>query len=134
MVAAAAAFVLMVVMVAAAAAFVLMVVMVAAALVSVVMVFRRTRFFPGPDYHISLHGSGDFRQFRNQAVRILSRQPELPGGKGDHRLFHFRMVIEFPLNLGCTVGAVQILDPVYLSGHGEPSFISIYEQSLMCYS
>jgi hypothetical protein len=88
---------------------------------------------PGIDIHLTLHCPGNLDQFRDQEIRICGGEPQLLGGKSDHSLLHLGVGIELCLDLGSAVGAVQIFDDVYLPGHEEPSFISIYEQSLMCF-
>ena len=143
MVVSAAAFVIMVVvfMVVTAAAFVIMVVMLmvvsAAALVIMVMMLMvmtaathmivmrmlpcRTLTVSGIDLHFPFHCPGKLNQFRNQGIRILCRQPQLLGGKGDDGLLHTLMIVEFLFDFCCAVGAVQIVNDVYFSGHGCPS-------------
>jgi hypothetical protein len=143
---AAAFMVLLVVMVMAAAVFmVLLVVMMvtAAALVMLfmVMVMTTAAGFPvfmvvmmlplpagclggisGVDLHLSFHSPGDLHQFGNQRIRVSGGEPQLLGGEGDDGLLHLGVGIELCLDLGGAVGAVQIFDDVYLSGHREPSF------------
>jgi len=143
MMVAAAAFMVMVVvlMVVAAAALVIMVVvfmvMTAAALVIMVMMLMVMtaaarmivmRMLPcwtltvsGIDLHFPFHCPGKLNQFRNQGIRILCRQPQLLGGKGDDGLLHTLMIVEFLFDFCCAVGAVQIVNDVYFSGHGCPS-------------
>ena len=127
----AAAFFVAVVVVVAAAAFLMAVVVVVTA-AALLMFLGLGGAVPGTDDHIALHLTGQGGELRDQTVRVLGSEPQLFGGEGDHRILHLRMGIEFPLDLGGAVGAVQILDPVYLPGHEGPSFISIYEQTLMC--
>ena len=108
---------------AATATFVVMVVMTTAAtFMIVVMMTTATAFmtvmvsmllFSGTDHGPDLHRSGQCRQFRNQSIRILSRQSQLPGGKGDDRLLHTRMGVEFRFDLGCAIGTIQILNNIY---------------------
>ena len=64
-----------------------------------------------------LNCSCNLRQFFNQAVRILSSDAQLLGGKGNGCLLNLRQGVKFCFNLGCAVGAVQILDNVYFPFH-----------------
>ena len=110
-------------------------VMVATAAIMVVFMMVRMRFFLGADDHFPFHLPGQFCQFRNQPVRVFCRQPQLFGGEGNDRFFHRPMGIEEFLNLSRAVGAVQILDPIYLSGHRNPSyFVLTYEHLFICFS
>ena len=77
---------------------------------------------PGVDHHIRLNGPGNADQLGDQGVRISGGEPQLLGGEGDVGLLHLGVGIELCLDLGGTVGAVQIFDDVYLPGHREPSF------------
>ena len=129
-----AAFVIML-MVVSTAAFVIMLMMVPAAAFVVMMVFAMILFWSvisGMDLHLPFDSSGDTGQLPDQTVRVLRRQPKLPGCERDGGFLHLGMGIEFSLDLGRTVGAVQILNDIYISGHNITPFISIYEQSLMC--
>ena len=129
-----AAFVIML-MVVSTAAFVIMLMMVPAAAFVVMMVFSMILFWSmisGMDLHLPFDSSGDTGQLPDQTVRVLRRQPKLPGCERDGGFLHLGMGIEFSLDLGRTVGAVQILNDIYISGHNITPFISIYEQSLMC--
>jgi hypothetical protein len=132
MMAAAALVVLLVVMMMAAAALMmlLMVVMVTAAtaLVIIMMVLLslpagRPGGIPGIDLHAALHSLGDLDQLGNQCIRVSGSEPQLLGCEGDNCLLHFRVGIEFRLDLGGAVGAVQIVDDVYLPGHRDTSSI-----------
>ena len=89
----------------------------------------------GIDGCTSFHGPGNADQFRDQCIRIFRRQTQLFGGKGDDRLLDRLKIIELLLDLGSTVGTVQMINDIYLSGHGFPSlfFILTYEQSFNCY-
>ena len=88
-----------------------------------VMLFAvvRLHLITGIDFRSALHRSGNSGQFRNQFVRILRRQPQLFGGKGNGCLLHLGMIIEFLLDLSRAIGAIQILDDIYFSGHGSSS-------------
>jgi len=134
MVVTAAAFmvVVLMVMVMAAGTFVIMVVLVmmvmtAAAFCPVVMMammvvaFLLRGFVPGMNFHLAFHGSGNGNQLRNQGIRVLCRQPQLLGGKGNGGLLHQFVGIEFALNFSGTVGAVQIFNDINLSCHGNAS-------------
>jgi hypothetical protein len=77
---------------------------------------------PGVDHHIRLNGPGNADHLGDQRIRVGSSEPQLLGGEGNGGLLHFRVGIELCLDLGGAVGAVQIVDDVYLSGHREPSF------------
>jgi hypothetical protein len=132
MVTAAALVVLIVVIMMAAAALMmlLMVVMVTAAtaLVIIMMVLLslpagRPGGIPGIDLHAALHSLGDLDQLGNQCIRVSGSEPQLLGCEGDNCLLHFRVGIEFRLDLGGAVGAVQIVDDVYLPGHRDTSSI-----------
>jgi hypothetical protein len=82
----------------------------------------------------AFYGPGNFRQFRDQCIRILRSQPQLFRGKGDDGFLHILMIVEFLLDLRRTVGTVQIFNDIYFSGHPYPScLISTYEQSFICY-
>ena len=131
MVMTAAAFMLFVVMVMSAAAFMLLMVMMMSAAAAV---FLLRCCLPGTDLHTAFHCPGDLCQIRNQRIRIRGGEPQLPGGKGDNRFLHCRMGIEFAFDLGRAVGAVQIFEDVYLTGHPEYLLISTYEQTLICFS
>ena len=129
-----AAFVIML-MVVSTAAFVILLMMVPAAAFVVMMVFAMILFWSvisGMDLHLPFDSSGDTGQLPDQTVRVLRRQPKLLGCERDGGFLHLGMGIEFSLDLGRTVGAVQILNDIYISGHNITPFISIYEQSLMC--
>ena len=107
------------------------VVMTTAALVMLVLVFMAVLPFPvggmlrvpGVDFHFPFHGSGKLHQLRDQGVRVRGGEPQLLGGKGDHCLLHLGMGVELCLDLGRAVGAVQILNYVYLPGHRATSLI-----------
>ena len=146
----AATLVLMLVMIVSTAAlvFVLMMVMPAAAFVFMLMMFvpAGTRmcmlmicmgvpgcFVSGINHNAAFHGPGDFGQFRNQTIRILSSNPQLLGGEGNGSFFHSGMVIKLVFNLGCAVGTVQIFNDVYFLCHRMYLLMNlIYEQSFMC--
>ena len=76
---------------------------------------------PGIDLRTAFHGPCDPGQLRNQRIGIRSSDPQLFGSKGNHRLLHLGMGVEFGFNLGRAVGAVQIVNDVYLPGHGDTS-------------
>jgi hypothetical protein len=126
-VAAAALVVLLGVMVMAAAALVMLLmvmVMTAAAVCTVFMVVvlfplpaGRPGSIPGVDLHAALNRPGNPDQFGDQGIRIRGSEPQLFGGEGDDGLLHGGVGIEFCLDLGGAVGAVQIVDDVYLPGH-----------------
>jgi hypothetical protein len=78
---------------------------------------------PGMYLHFPFHSPGDFDQLRDQGIRIGGGEPQLLGGEGDVGLLHGRVGVELCLDLGGAVGAVQILDDVYLPGHRNPSLI-----------
>jgi len=59
----------------------------------------------GMELHFPFHGTGNFRQFFNQLIRMLRRQPQLLGGEYDDCLFHFRQGIELGFDLRRAVGA-----------------------------
>ena len=101
-----------------AAAFMVMVLMVV-----MMPVFCRPLSVSGIDQHFPFHCPGNFDQFRNQSIRIFRCQPQLLGRKGNDRFLHSLMIVEFLLNLGSTVGAVQIVNDVYFSGHLGSSFM-----------
>ena len=105
-----------------AAAFMIVVMVVTTAAFMFVLMMVNLSMYPisRADDHFPLHRPGDLRQLRDQGVRIFRRQPQLPGGKGDGGLLYSRMGIEFGLDLGGAVGAVQIFDDVYLL-HGDTS-------------
>jgi hypothetical protein len=46
---------------------------------------------------------------------------ELPGGENDGCLFHFRKGVEFRLDLGGAIGAIDVFDSIYFLWHGDPS-------------
>jgi hypothetical protein len=133
MVMAAAAFVMfLVVMVMTAAALVmfLVVIMMAAAAIFPMFMMVMGRLpgsadsrsrIPGIDLRTALHRLGDPGQFRDQGIGIRRGQPQLLGSESDNGLLHLGMGVEFRLDLGSAVGAVQILDDVYLTGHGDTS-------------
>ena len=77
------------------------------------------RLFPGVDGHPILHSPGDLQQFPDQAVGLFRRQPQLLRSKGDGSFLHAGMVLKFFLDLGRAVSAVQIVDDVHFSGHGD---------------
>jgi hypothetical protein len=142
MVTAAAFVMLLVVMMMAAAAFVMLLVVMMVTAAAILTVFMVVMYrlpgraggsgISGVDFHTPLHSPGNADQLGNQSIRIRGGEPQLFRGKGDTGLLHGGVGIEFRLNLGSAVGAVQIVDDVYLPGHGIPSFIFIYEQLLMC--
>ena len=76
---------------------------------------------PGIDLRAAFNAPGDPGQFRDQGIRVRGSEPKLLGGEGNDRFLHGRMGIEFGFDLGCAVGAVQIVDDVYFSGHGNTS-------------
>ena len=132
MTAAALMIVVFVLMVVTAAAFVVMVfvLMVVTAAATVFPMFMVVFFglpasggsgIPRVDLHIALNGAGDSDQLRNQRIRVRRSEPQLLGGKGDDSLFHIGVGIEFRFNLGSAVGAVQIVDDVYLARHTNSS-------------
>ena len=85
---------------------------------------------PGIDHHFVLDGSGDLRQLGDQGIGILRSDPQLLGGKGDGGFLHLFVGVEFALNFGGAVGAVQIVNDVDLLFHGRSSFEELtYEQS-----
>ena len=57
-----------------------------------------------------LHCSGNFGQPGQQAVGIFCGDPELFGGEGDRGIFYFGKKIEFILDSGGAVGAVQMFN------------------------
>ena len=114
-----AALVIMLMMVSAAAFMVMFMVMSAAAFV-VMTVFAMILFgsvVSGMDFHFPFDSSGNTGQLPDQTVRVLRHQPKLPGCKRDGGFLHLGMGIEFCLDLGGAVGAVQILNDIYASGH-----------------
>jgi hypothetical protein len=128
MVMTAAAFVmLLVVMVVTAAALVMLFVVMVVAAAAVCAVFMVVVLFPlpagrpgsipGVDLHAALNRPGNLDQFGDQGIRIRGSEPQLFGGEGDDGLLHGGVGIEFCLDLGGAVGAVQIVDDVYLPGH-----------------
>ena len=131
--------VIMLVMVSTAALVVmLMLVMVSTAALVVMMVFpavfSMTLSVSGPDLSPGFHRPGNPDQLRNQRIGIFRRQPQLLCGKGDDSFLHILMIVEFLLNLGRTVGAVQIFNQIYFSGHRFPSrLILTYEHSFICF-
>ena len=86
---------------------------------------------PGIDHSASLHGPGDLGQLFDEGIGVLRRQTELLGGKGDGGLPDRRVIVEFLLDLGGAVGAVQIVDDIYLSGHGNAS-LYLYMSKYSC--
>lgn len=85
---------------------------------------------PGIDHHFVLDGSGNLRQLGDQGIGILRSDPQLLGGKGDGGFLHLFVGVEFALNFGGAVGAVQIVNDVDLLFHGRSSFEELtYEQS-----
>ena len=114
-----------VVMVMPTAAFVIMLMMLPAAAFVVMMVFAMILFWSvisGMDLHLPFNSSGDPGQLSDQTVRVLRLQPKLLGCERDGCFLHLGMGIEFSLDLGRTVGAVQILNDIYISGHNITPF------------
>ena len=110
----------MVVITGATALMIVFVVMAASATAAFVMVIVRwfLAMITGKNGDFGLHGSGNFGQPGQQTVGIICGDPELFGGEGDRGIFYFGKKIEFILDSGGAVGAVQL--------------ISIYEHTLMC--
>ena len=104
--------ILVVVVMAAAAVFALVVGMLVRVCLMVVRCLAS-----GQDHRAAFHGLGDLCQLRDQGIRVLRRQPQLSGGKGNGCLLHAFVGIEFCLDLCRAVGAVQIFDDVNLLGH-----------------
>ena len=108
---------------------VMLVMMTAAARMLVVMIavmvcmFLRGRLLgiSGIDHRAVFHCPGDSHQLRNQGIRILRRQTQLLRGKGNDSLLHILVPVEFRLDLRRTVGAVQIFNHIYFSGHPDSS-------------
>ncbi|MBR2390412.1 MAG: hypothetical protein IKA94_06415 [Mogibacterium sp.] len=121
--------VMMLVMVTAAALVVMvMMFMMVTAAAFVVMVMIVPVCFPGRasgisgiDLHPAFHRPGNLSQLRNQRIRVFRRQPQLFCGKRNDGLLHSLVIIEFLLDLRCTVGTVQIVNDIYFSGHPNPS-------------
>lgn len=74
----------------------------------------------GKDFRIPFHSAGNGSQFRDQSIRILRSNSQLPGGKGDGSLLNLRMVIEFFFDFGSAVGAVQVFYEIDLPLHKNP--------------
>ena len=113
-----------------AAAFVVVLMMfmmvTAAALMVMVMIVPvcfpgRASGISGIDLHPAFHRPGNLNQLRNQRIRVFRRQPQLLCGKRNDGLLHSLVIIEFLLDLRCTVGTVQIVNDIYVSGHPNPS-------------
>ena len=137
MVAAAALVVMFMLVMMTAAALVVMlmpVVMAAAAFMLMLMFPAGTAWclIPGIDHHFILHRPGDPHQFLHQPIRIFRCQAQLLGGKGDGCRLHLGMFVEFFLNFGSAVGAVQIVNDIYFTGHNTASSQLTYERSLIC--
>ena len=139
MTAAAAFMVVMVFVMTAAAAFMVVIVFVmtaAATTTAMVMGMLAVRLvasvISGLDHHFPFHSAGNLRQLLKEAVRIFRRQPQLLGGKGNGGLPDFRQSIELGFDLGCAVGAVQILDDIYFPFHMYLLKVLTYEQSFIC--
>jgi hypothetical protein len=138
---AAAAFMVMVLvlmMVTAAALMVMVLVMMAAAAVFTVFMMVMMAAFPlgrclvpGIDHRAALHRPGDAGQLFDQTVGIFCRQPKLFGGKGDGGLLNCRVIVELFLDFCSTVGTVQIVDDIYLSGH-ENASLFLYMSNYSC--
>ena len=103
---AAAAFMVVLLMVAAAAAFMVVFLMMAAAAAAMVMVTAAMFFVSWTDHCFPFNRPGKRRQFRNQCIRVIRRQPQLSGRKSDDGFLYILMRVEFPFNLCCTVGTV----------------------------
>jgi len=128
---AAAAFMVVMLMTAAAA---FMVVMLMSAAAAFMMIILHLPLLPGTDDHIRLNAPGDVLQLRDQQIRCLGSQPQLPGGKGDHSLGNLGMPVKLLFDLCSAVGAAKIFQYVDLSFHRVPSYVFIltYEHTLMC--
>jgi hypothetical protein len=72
---------------------------------------------PGDNGDFGLHCSGDLGQPGQQAVGIFCGDPELFGGEGDGGIFYFGKKIEFILDSGGAVGAVQMFNQVDFLWH-----------------
>jgi hypothetical protein len=130
--------VLVLMMVTAAALMVMVLVMMAAAAVFAVFMMVMMAAFPlgrclvpGIDHRAALHRPGNPGQLFDQTVGIFCRQPKLFGGKGDGGLLNCRVIVELFLDLCSTVGAVQIVDDIYLSGH-ENASLFLYMSNYSC--
>jgi len=115
---------------------VVVIVMVVSTMAPMVLVVPGGRMgtISGSNYHTMLYGPGEFGQFRNQYIRILCGQPQMPGGKGDGSFLDHWVGVEFGFDFGCAVCAVQIIDDVYFLCHWIASYIFTYEQLFMCYN
>jgi len=82
-----------------------------------------------PNDHFPLHRPGQTLKLRDQGIRVLRCQPQLPGGEGNGGLLHLGKPVEFGFDLGRAVGAVQILHNIYFTDHGNPS-VSIKHMSI----
>ena len=133
MVTAAALMIMVMLMVVTAAAFVIVVVIVVmatAAFVAMIMLVFMVRLMTGRllalgisgiNHSTAFHRPGNPGQLRNQGIGVFRRKPQLLCGKGNDGFLHIFMIVEFLLDLRCTVGAVQIFDDIYFPGHSDPS-------------
>ena len=101
-----------------------MVVIVAALAMMFLVVVMRMPLLPGQEGHFRFHRPGNGLKGFHQRVRILRRQPKLPGGKGDYRLLNLRMGVQLFLNFRAAIRAVQILNDVQILFHKDPSLYS----------
>jgi hypothetical protein len=85
------------------------------------MLLCRALCISGINYHAAFHCPGDLNQFRNQGIGVFRSQAQLLGGKRNDCFLYRFMIVEFLLDLGSTVGTVQIVNDIYLSGHPNPS-------------
>ena len=83
--------------------------------------FPEMRRFSGTNHSTTFNGLRDLDQLWNQCVGIFSSQAELFRGKGDNRFLDGFVIVEFLFDLCGAVGAVQIFNDVYFSGHPNPS-------------
>jgi hypothetical protein len=88
--------------------------------VTAVAVGMMLGFFTGDDDNVTLHGSGNVLELRDQNVRIFRSQPQLLGGKGDDSFLNQGVGIELFFHFGGAVGAAQVFHYVYLFDHGCP--------------
>ena len=107
------------VMMAATAAFTV-VVMIATTTTRLMIMMGMLVLLSGGNCDFTFHRPGDFRQFFDECVRIFCLQSQLLRGKGDGGFLHLRQGVEFAFNFGGAVGAVQILDDIYLLFHIVP--------------
>ena len=95
--------------------------MVAAPAFLVLMLPMMVRaFLSGDNLHVRLHSAGKLRKLRQQRVRLLGRQAQLPGREHDHGFLNPGMGVEFLLNPGGAIGAAEILQDVHLGFHRLP--------------